>query len=119
MEHGEDLVAALEREVSEEGNGEIAVGDIASVCSNLGRREAGVPEQVSLTFRCRWLRSEPRAGGECADTGRFPVWEALRLVTAPQQKDKLLDAMAGVAVAPRYRAFRSYPYARVPERKPG
>ncbi len=86
VEKGEDLVTALEREVAEESNCEISVGDLASVGSNLGRRERGVPKQVHLTFRCRWLWGEPRAGDECVDAGWFSVQESLRLVTTPQQK---------------------------------
>ena len=118
MERGEDLVTVLEREVLEESNCEISVGGLASVGSNLGRRERGVPEQVHLTFRCGWLRGESRANNECLDAGWFSVQEALRLVTAPQQKARLLDAM-NAENGTRYRAFRTQPYELVMERKPG
>lgn len=118
MEKGEDLVTALEREVFEESNCEILVGDIASVGSNLGRPEQGVHEQVHLTFRCRWQRGEPRAGDECLDAGWFSVQESLRLVTAPQQKARLLDA-TGAEDGTHYRAFRTQPYELVMKREPG
>ncbi|MBA3423915.1 MAG: NUDIX hydrolase [Rubrobacteraceae bacterium] len=118
VEHGEDLVTALKREVSEESNCEIEVGGLASVCSNLGRRVEDVPEQVHFMFKCSWLRGEPRAGEECVDAGWFSVRESLRLVTAPQQKDKLLDALAEESGAP-YRAFRTRPYELVLELNSG
>ena len=118
VKRGEDLVTALEREVFKESNCEISVCDLASVGSNLGRRDRGVPEQVHLTFRCRWLRGEPRAGDECLDAGWFSAQESLRLVTAPQQKAKSLDAV-GAEDGLGYRAFRTQPYELVMEREPG
>lgn len=111
MEHGEDLVAALVREVREESGCEVEVGGLLGVYSNLGRPEGGVPEQVHLVFACEWVRGEPRAGGECLEAGWFGVEEALGLVGAPQQRAKLEDALAGSGL--RYRAFRTRPYESV------
>ena len=114
VELGEDLVTALRREVREEGGCEVEVGGLVCVHSNLGRPEKGVPEQVVLTFRCRWVGGEPRAGEECSDAALFPADEALRLVEAPQQREKLRDALAPPEdLEVRYREYRTEPYEAV------
>lgn len=109
VELGEDLIAALKREVREESGCEVAVGGLLSVNSNLGRPEESVPEMVVLTFSCEWTAGEPCAGDECVDAGWFSLDEALRLVEAPQQKAKLLDA-SRPGSSPRYRSYRTRPY---------
>jgi 8-oxo-dGTP diphosphatase len=109
VELGEDLFAALEREVREEAGVEVRAGNLLSVNSNLGRPEEGVPEMVVLAFSCRHLSGEPRAGEECSDAGWFVPEEALELVGASQQRDKLRDALSGEQ-GPRYYAYRTYPY---------
>lgn len=109
MELGDDLVAALEREVLEESGCEVEIGNLLSVSSNLGRPEGGVPEQVVLTFSCRWVAGEPRAADECVDAGWFSLEQALGLVEVPQQRAKLLDA-ARPERGPRYRSYRTHPY---------
>ncbi len=108
VELGEDLVTALEREVREESGCEIEVGQLVAAYSNTGRPEEGVPEQLMLTYRCRWLSGEP-CGDECMDAGWFAPEEALRIVTHPAQLAKLGDALnAGPGV--RYRAYKTQPY---------
>ena len=109
VELREDLFAALEREVREESGMEIEVGNLLSVNSNLGRPQEGVPEMVVLAFSCRYLAGEPRAGEECSDAGWFAPEKALELVAAPQQRDKLHDAL-GPERSLRYRAYRTRPY---------
>lgn len=109
VELGEDLAAALKREVREEAGCEVAVGGLLGVSSNLGRPERGVPEQVVLTFSCEWVGGEPRAGDECSEAGWFTPDEALGLVQAPQQKAKLSDALRPEKGL-RYRSYRTRPY---------
>jgi 8-oxo-dGTP diphosphatase len=109
VELGEDLISALRREILEESGCEVEVGSLTGVYSNVGRWEEDVPEQVHLTFRCRWVGGEPRAGDECSDAGWFDTGEALCMVSAPQQRAKLLDALDGESGV-RYRSFRTYPY---------
>jgi 8-oxo-dGTP diphosphatase len=109
VELGEDLLTALEREVREEAGVEIEVGNLLSVNSNLGRPEENVPEMVVLAFSCRHLSGEPRAGEGCSDAGWFAPEKALELVEAPQQRDKLHDAL-GDERGLRYRAYRTRPY---------
>lgn len=113
VELGEDLFAALRREVREEAGVEVEVGGLSSVNSNLGRPERGVPEMVVLTFTCEWVRGEPHAGDECVDAGWFPLEETLELVRAPQQRVKLLDVTRPER-HPRYRAYRTRPYEEIP-----
>jgi 8-oxo-dGTP diphosphatase len=109
VELGEDLVAALEREVLEESGCEVEVGRLLSVNSNLGRPEEGVPAMVVLAFSCEWIAGEPRAADECVDARWFSLEEALGQVAAPQQKAKLLDAFRPERGL-RYRSYRTHPY---------
>lgn len=109
VELGEDLFAALRREVREEVGVEVEVGGLLSVNSNLGRPEKGIPEMVVLTFSCEWVGGEPCAGDECVDAGWFSLEEALELVWAPQQRVKLLEATRAER-GQRYRAYRTRPY---------
>jgi 8-oxo-dGTP diphosphatase len=109
VELGEDLTAALKREVREESGCEIEVGRLVGVYSNLGRPERGVPEQINFSFSCRWADGEPRAGDECVEAGWFSWDEALELVEAPQQIGKLRDALAASQDV-TYRSYRTYPY---------
>jgi 8-oxo-dGTP diphosphatase len=112
VELGEDLFAALKREVREERGCEVEVGGLLSVNSHLGGPESGVPAMVVLAFFCEWVGGEPRVGDECVDAGWFALEEALELVRAPQQKAKLLDATRPER-GPRYRAYRTRPYEEV------
>ena len=111
MELGEDLLAALKREVREEAGVEVEVGELSSLNSNLGRPERGVPEMVVLAFTCEWTGGEPCAGDECIDAGWFTLEEAIESVRAPQQRAKLLD-VTRPGRSPRYRAYRTAPTKR-------
>lgn len=104
VERGEDLIAALEREVHEESGCRIAVGRLVGVYSNLGT--LGI---VMFTFLCAHLAGDPCAGNECAEAGWFAREEALRLVTHPAQAAKLRDALAALdgADGVAYRAYRT------------
>lgn len=106
VERGEDLVAALAREVREESGCEVAVGKLAGVYSNVG--PLGI---VMFTFLCRLTGGEVCAGDECSAAGWFAPEEALRLVTHPAQAAKLRDALAADGVV--YRV-----YTTVPEQSP-
>lgn len=103
VERGEDLIAATEREVSEESGCRVAVGRLVGVYSNVGP-----PGIVMFTFLCAHLTGEPCAGDECDGAGWFAREEALRLVTHPAQGAKLRDALAALdgAAGIVYRAYR-------------
>jgi ADP-ribose pyrophosphatase YjhB (NUDIX family) len=114
VELGEDLIAALRREIREESGCEVSVGDLVAVYSNLGRPEEGTPEQVMATFLCEWRSGEPTGGDECLDAAWFSAEEALRRITHPAQATKLRDALAATG-AVVYRAYRTRPWEMVTE----
>ena len=100
VEQGEDLIAALKREIREESGCEVEVGKLVGVYSNVG-----APPKLMLTFLCAFARGEVCAGEECAEAGWFSPEEALNLVTHPAQLAKLRDALAADGVT--YRAYRT------------
>ena len=105
VERGEDLIAALEREIAEESGCAVAVGRLVGVYSNVGGLDI-----VMFTFLGTHVADEPRGGDECDDAGWFAREEALALVTHPAQAAKLRDALAadtrpGIV----YRAYRTIP----------
>jgi 8-oxo-dGTP diphosphatase len=88
VERGEDLIAALKREIVEESCCEVEVGRLVGVYSNVGA--LGI---VMFTFLCTHIAWEPRGSDECDDAGWFTRDEALRLVTHEAQAMKLRDAL--------------------------
>lgn len=103
VERGEDLIAALKREVREESGCEIEVGRLVGVYSNVG--SLGI---VMFTFLCAYVGGDACAGDECSNAGWFTPEETLRLVTHPMQHAKLQDALAA-AEGVIYRAYRTTP----------
>jgi 8-oxo-dGTP pyrophosphatase MutT (NUDIX family) len=102
VERGEDLIAALAREVREESGCDVAVGRLVGVYSNVG--PLGI---VMFTFLCRHIGGAVCAGDECSAAGWFAPEEATRLVTNPAQAAKLRDALAADGVV--YRAYTTQP----------
>jgi 8-oxo-dGTP diphosphatase len=111
VEQGEDLIAALQREIVEESGCMVRVGRLVGVYSNVA-----APEKVMLTFLCTHLSGEPRASAETPDAGWFTPDEAQRLITSPPQRAKLLDALAD-APGVVYRAYRTRPYVALSEHR--
>ena len=107
VERGEDLIAALKREIREESGCEVDVSRLVGVYSNVG-----APPKVMFTFLCSFARGEACAGAECSEAGWFSPEEALRMVTHPAQLAKLHDALAPEGIV--YRAYRTVSEA-VPE----
>lgn len=107
VELGEDLLAALRREILEESGCEVEVGRLIGVYSN-----TGAPEKVMLTFLCAHRSGEPTPSAETSEAGWFTEDEALRLVTFPPQRDKLRDALAAQSDGGRvrYRVYHTKPY---------
>jgi 8-oxo-dGTP diphosphatase len=110
VELGEDLEAALKREVREESGCRIEVSRLVGVHSNLGRPEKGFPEQINFAFACGWRGGTPLPGDKCTGAGWFPMAEA------PQQAGKLRDVLAA---PPGFvcRTYRTMPYEILHERK--
>lgn len=113
VERGEDLLAALAREIAEESGCRAMVGRLVGVYSNVG--DIGI---VQLTFLCAHAGGDPCGGHECSDAGWFAPEEAARLVIHPVFASILRDALAArAAPAPReivYRAFCRIPEQPVP-----
>lgn len=115
VERGEDLLAALQREILEESGCDVTVGRLVGLYSNVA-----APEKVMLTFLCAYVAGEPRPDLNPAEQISAADWfapdEALRLVTVPSQAVKLRDALAyheGDAVV--YRVYRTRPYVALGE----
>lgn len=106
VELGEDLIAALEREILEESRCVVRVGRLLGVYSNVGG--LGI---VMFTFLCSHVSGEPCGGDECTEAGWFTCAEVLRLVTHPAQAPKLREALAaldsGNAGGVVYRVYRT------------
>ncbi len=105
VERGEDLLAALAREIAEERGCSVAVGRLVGVYSHVGGLDI-----VMFTFLGTHLAGAPRGGAECDDASWFAPADALALVAHPAQAAKLRDALAadtqpGVV----YRVYRTSP----------
>jgi 8-oxo-dGTP diphosphatase len=108
VERGEDLPAALEREIEEESGCRVAVESLIGVYSKLTE-----PSMVLLLFRCAYLSGEASPREEdVPEVGWFPPEEAGRLVAHSPSAQRLADALAfdGEVV---YRAYRVRPYEPV------
>ncbi|MHB8576569.1 MAG: NUDIX hydrolase [Dehalococcoidia bacterium] len=88
VEEGEDLVAAVVREVREECTCEISADQLISVCSVL------TPvAMVIFLFRGRYIAGSPQASCETTAAGWFSPKEPRRLVVSPGAASRLQDAL--------------------------
>ena len=90
VEEGEELLAALQREIQEESGCEVRVGRLVGAYSNL----AAPPGVLILAFLCEHAGGEPCAGHECLDAGWFTPEEARRRVDHPAVAARLADGLA-------------------------
>lgn len=106
VEEGEDLVAALRREVKEEAGCVVEPERLLGVYP----RVAPAPALLALLFRCRHVEGEPHATEIDVPEARWCTREeARRLVTRPAAAQRLADALdddPGVV----YRPYRLHPY---------
>jgi 8-oxo-dGTP diphosphatase len=103
VEQGEDLIAALVREVREETGCQIDVGRLTGVTSN-----TAMPRLTIFTFLCRHLAGDPSPMDDSIDAGWFAPDTAVALVSHPIEQLRLKDALAdGPGIA--YRAYRRVP----------
>jgi 8-oxo-dGTP diphosphatase len=89
VEHGEDLIEALKREVQEECGCMISVERLAGLSTNT--ESSGF---IALTFRCRHESGEPSAGDDSLDASWFSPADADRMITHPAERTRLRDALA-------------------------
>jgi 8-oxo-dGTP diphosphatase len=105
VELGEDVIAALRREVREESGCEVEVERLVGLYTN-----PAPPEKVILMFRGQHRAGSPCAGEETLEVGWFTVEQALEQVTNPPDALRLRDALAGHE-RPVYRVYTTRPYA--------
>lgn len=113
VEEGEDLIAALHREVREETGVEVEPGPLACVWSKLSS-----PSAIIFTFLADYTGGELRTSEESPEIGWFDADEALAIVSHPVNRDRLrtLIEFSGSIV---YRSYSSSPYSIESEAKLG
>jgi 8-oxo-dGTP diphosphatase len=105
VEEGEDLVAALRREIEEESGCRVKVDRLIGVYSKL------TPPVMALhLFACSYISGEARAREEeVPEAGWFSAEEARRLVSHPPSTQRLVDALSPIGGV-IYRTYRLNPY---------
>lgn len=110
VEEGEDLVAAVAREVEEEAGCVVEAERLLAIYSKLSP-----PPMTLHLFECRHVSGEPRAREEAVpEAGWFDEEEARRLVTHPPSAQRLADALARREQIV-YRSYRVKPYELLDE----
>ena len=105
VEVGEDVLAALKREVLEASGMKIKTGKLVAVYSNV----MSEPTKLMLTFGARSVRGRHHTSEETLEAGWFSPEEAVEKVECPAQKHKLKDAlMSSEGII--YRVYGTYPY---------
>jgi 8-oxo-dGTP diphosphatase len=87
VEQGENLIAALQREVQEETACTVTVRRLISLST-------GSSGLVIFTFLCTHAGGKPQAGDDSVDAGWFAPHEALDLVTHSAEHARLADGLA-------------------------
>jgi len=104
VEEGEDLIAALQREVREEAGVEIEPGPLGAVWSLVSR-----PPAIIFTFLGRYLSGDLLPGGDSQEAGWFSEAEALALVSGSVMRGRL-TALLDFKGATVYRSYSTRPY---------
>jgi 8-oxo-dGTP diphosphatase len=89
VEAGEDLLAALRREVLEETGCHAEPDTLAAVCSHLHP-----PGLVLFTFRCRYLDGTAAPGDDSLAAGWFTPDEARAMVSHVSERLRLLSGLS-------------------------
>ena len=106
VEKGENLLAALHREVREEIDVEICGEKLAGIYTNHLE-----PERLLVWFRARIRSGTPSCSDEVKDLLWCGAEEVLDKVEHPAFRDRLIDLFHSDGRI-RYRAFRSTPYLK-------
>ena len=104
VEEGEDLIAALQREVLEEAGVEIEVGPLAAVWSMIS-----LPPAVIFTFLGRYRSGDLSGSGDSAEACWFPEGDALAKVSGTIMNERL-KALLSYNGSTRYRSYTTRPY---------
>jgi 8-oxo-dGTP diphosphatase len=108
VEEGEDLVAALRREIEEETGCQIRVESLVGIYSRLSP-----PTMVLHLFECSYLSGEAASQeAEVPEVGWYEPEAARKLVTHQPSAQRLADALSR-AEQIYYRVYRLRPYEAV------
>jgi 8-oxo-dGTP diphosphatase len=110
VELGEELIAALIREVREETGCEVEIERLVGVYSNVGP-----PEKVIFMFRGRHGTGTPCPSEETLEAAWFPPAQAQELVTNAPDAARLQDALAS-GDRPVYRVYTTRPFVAIRRR---
>ncbi|MBI1926502.1 NUDIX domain-containing protein [Candidatus Poribacteria bacterium] len=103
VENGEDLLAALKREIWEESGIVVKGGKLVALYSNIAH-----PTKLMLTFEAIAVNGTLQTSTESVEVGWFSPEEALEKVTHPAQRQKLQDALNNRGIV--YRVYKTNPY---------
>jgi 8-oxo-dGTP diphosphatase len=109
VEEGEDIVAALHREVLEEAGVRIAPGPLAGVWSKVSP-----PAALVLMFLGTHLSGEPTPSDETPEIGWYAAEDALQMVTHPITHDRLVTLLNYTGTI-AYRSYTTGPYRLLAE----
>jgi len=112
VEEGEDVCAALQREIMEEAGVKVLPGPLAAVWSKLSS-----PPAIIFNFLAIYLEGDLRVSDESVELGWFPPEKALAMVAHPVNRDRLkvLLEFSGQIF---FLAYATDPYRMIPAAGP-
>jgi len=104
IEEGENLIAALHREVLEESGVTIELGPLAAVWSKLT-----APPALVFSFLGRYQGGDLAAGSDSLEAGWFAVDQAIGMVSNPVMRERL-SVLLGYSGSVRYLSYSTGPF---------
>lgn len=108
VEAGEDLIAALHREVKEETGITVRAGRLVCINSNV-KPEGRVPTKVMFDFLATAVSGRLKTSDESPDVGWFDRTKVLGMITHPMVRDRMRILLAAKNRVV-YRAYSKDPY---------
>ena len=104
VEQGEDLPAALQREIHEESGITARVGRLVGIYS-----KTQSPYLMILCFECIWVSGEPETSEESVEVEWVLREDVLARITHPAIRDRVKDMLDGDGQV-IYRVYTTDPY---------